>query len=176
MKLLKILGRLPTSKLLAKLRTCKSCNNPMLSGILRSIWFLLKSSFFNEEKWEIYSRIVPNIRLLLRLRLTKDSHWEKWSGIRWLKRLSARLREERLGSWHIEGENSPERLRLWRSIVITDKGVLKHVISIQLQWWVSEVLDQEEIKWEVSLMEDLKVRRMSDSYIVDGLIMGMRKF
>lgn len=67
-------------------------------------------------------------------------------------------------------------MRLWRTIVITDKGVLKHVISIQLQWWVSEVLDQEEIKWEVSLMEDLKVRRMSDSYIVDGLIMGMRKF
>ena len=55
----------------------------------------------------------------------------------WLKRLSARLRLERLRSLHTEEEISPERCRLWRLMEATDCGevlfVAVQVIPVQLQ-------------------------------------------
>jgi hypothetical protein len=52
----------------------------------------------------------------------------------WLKRLSARLSRDRLGSLHIEDEISPERFKLWRFREVTEsEDVVLQVIPVQLQ-------------------------------------------
>lgn len=62
----------------------------------------------------------------------------------------------------MEGEMSPERLRLLRSMEVTREVVLEQVIPVQLQWFV-KFGDQSDRTKAGSSMEALKVRSRSDS-------------
>lgn len=114
------------------------------------------------ESRSIWSGRVPQSRLLLMLRVTNLVHSESWRGMACLKKLLARFKFESSGSSQMEGEMSPERLRLRRSIDVTRVEVLEQVMPVQLQWFV-EFGDQLDRAKVGSSTEDLKARRRSDS-------------